>query len=166
MLDATGLQWCPHLHEQVLLFAIIGTGSPLESFMLQTLADSRVQMAATMLPRATGLGVTPLGGSASRAPTPRSWHLSPLHSEKTAPSGASTTDAAVAQSRTGKGTHDQGIGNSAHANTVAKKAENAAAQACSKALNAMRAHKAEAQEEADATYAGLVSVHARLRCTD
>ena len=54
----------------------------------------------------------------------------------------------------GNGTHGQGIGNDPHANTVAKKAEDAAAQARAKELKAMRAHKAKAQEEADATYAG------------
>ncbi len=59
----------------------------------------------------------------------------------------------MAPSRTGDGAHGQGISNDSHANTVAKKAKNAAAQACSKALKAMRADKAEAQEEADATYA-------------
>ena len=59
----------------------------------------------------------------------------------------------MAPSRTGKGTHDQGIGNSAHANTVAKKAESAAAQARATELKAMRAHKAKAQKKADAQYA-------------
>ncbi len=59
-----------------------------------------------------------------------------------------------------------GIGDNFHANTVATKAERAAAQARAAELEAMRAHKAKAQEEADATYAGLVSVHARLRWTD
>jgi hypothetical protein len=60
----------------------------------------------------------------------------------------------------GNGTHGQGIANCQgianypHANTVAKKAEDAAAQARAKALKAMRAHKAKAQEEADATYGG------------
>ena len=64
----------------------------------------------------------------------------------------------MAPSRTGKGRHGQGIGNNARANAVAKKAEGAAAHARSKELNAMRAHKAKAQREADATYA-------RSRCT-
>jgi hypothetical protein len=61
---------------------------------------------------------------------------------------------AVAPSRTGNGAHGQGIVNDPHANSVAVKAEDAAAQACAKELKAMRAHKANAQEEADATYAG------------
>jgi hypothetical protein len=72
----------------------------------------------------------------------------------------------VVPSLTGNGTHGQGIANDFHANTVAKKAEDAAAQALAAELKAMRAHKAKAQEEADATYAGLVPVHARLRWTD
>jgi hypothetical protein len=127
----------------------------------KALTDSRLQTAAAMLPRAAALGVTPLGGSASHASTPRSWHLSPLHSEKTAPSGASTTDVAVAPSRTGNSAHGQGIGNDPHANTVATKAEGAAAQACSKALKATRADKAEAQQEADVTYDTPFPMHAR-----
>ncbi len=57
-------------------------------------------------------------------------------------------------SLTFNGTHGEGIANDPLANTVAKKAEDAAAQARAKALKAMRAHKAEAQKEADATYAG------------
>ncbi len=64
------------------------------------------------------------------------------------------TDAAVVPSRAGNSAHGHGISDDPHASTVVKKAENAAAQACSKALKAMRAEKAEAQEEADATYAG------------
>ena len=64
----------------------------------------------------------------------------------------------MAPSQSGNGTHGQGIANDPHANTVAKKAEDAAAQARAKELKAMRAHKAKAQEEADATYAGSVSV--------
>jgi hypothetical protein len=60
----------------------------------------------------------------------------------------------VAPSLTGNCTHGQGIGNFTHANTVAKKAEDAAAQALAAELKAMRAHKAKVQEEADATYAG------------
>ena len=63
-------------------------------------------------------------------------------------------------SLTGNGTHGQGIANDPHASTVATKAEDAAAQARAKELKATRAHKAKAQEEADATYAGLVSVRA------
>ena len=90
----------------------------------------------------------------------------PLHSEKAAPSGASTTDAAVAPSLTGNGTHGHGISDDPHANTVVKKAENAAAQACSNALKAMRAHKAEAQEEADATYARSLCTRAFDALTD
>ncbi len=45
------------------------------------------------------------------------------------------------------------MSNNAHANAVAKKAEDAAAHARAKELKAMRAHKAKAQREADATYA-------------
>jgi len=60
----------------------------------------------------------------------------------------------VAPSRTDNSAHGQGIANDPHTNTVAKKAEDAAAQARAKELKAMRAHKANAQEEADATYAG------------
>ena len=60
----------------------------------------------------------------------------------------------MAPSRTGNGAHGQGIANDPHADTVAKKVEGAAAQALAKELNAMRAHKAKAQEEADAMYAG------------
>ena len=60
----------------------------------------------------------------------------------------------MAPSRTRKGAHSQGIANNAHANAVATKAEDAAAQTLAKELQAMRAHKANAQEEADATYAG------------
>ena len=66
----------------------------------------------------------------------------------------------MAPSRTGNSAHGQGIANDPHTNTVAKKAEDAAAQARAKELKATRAHKAKAQEEADATYAGLVSVRA------
>jgi hypothetical protein len=72
----------------------------------------------------------------------------------------------VAPSRTGKGTHDQGIGNSAHANTVAKKAENAAAQAGAKELNVMRADKAKAQREADARHARSLCMRAFDALTD
>ena len=56
-------------------------------------------------------------------------------------------------SQTGNSAHGQGIADDPHANAVAKKAEDAAAHAREKALKAMRAHKAKAQEEADATYA-------------
>jgi hypothetical protein len=84
----------------------------------------------------------------------RSRHLSPLHSEKAEPSGASTADAAVAPSHSGNGAHGQGIGDNVHANTVATKEEGAAAQAHAKQLKAMTSHKAMAQKEADATYAG------------
>ena len=55
----------------------------------------------------------------------------------------------MAPSLTGNGTHGQGI-----ANAVAKKAEDAAAQALAAELKAMRAHEAKAQSEADARYAG------------
>jgi hypothetical protein len=72
----------------------------------------------------------------------------------------------VAPSRTGNSTHGHGISDDPRANTVAKKAENAAAQACSKALKAMRADKAEAQEEADATYAGSLCTRAFDALTD
>ncbi len=64
----------------------------------------------------------------------------------------------MAPSQSGNSTHGQGIANGPHVNTVATKAEDAAAQARAKQLKAMRAHKATAQEEADATYA-------RSRCT-
>ena len=152
MLDVPGMPCLPHLHDQVLIFAIIGTGIPLGQFSCsKTLADSRLQMAAAMLPREKGLGAKPLGGSTPAHPL-RSRHLSPLHSEKAEPSGAS--DAAVAPSQTGKSRHGQGIGNDPHASTVAKKAEDAAAHALAAELKAMRADKAKAQMEADATYAG------------
>ena len=59
----------------------------------------------------------------------------------------------MAPSQIGKGSHGQGIGNNAHANTVAKKLEDAAAQALAKELKAMRAHIAKTQGEDDATYA-------------
>ncbi len=72
----------------------------------------------------------------------------------------------MAPSLTGNSARGHGIADDPRANAVAKKAEDAAAQACSNALKAMRAQKAKAQEEADATYAGLVSVHARLAWTD
>ncbi len=58
----------------------------------------------------------------------------------------------MAPSQTGKGRHGQGIGNNAHANGVARKAEDAAAQTLAKELKAMRADKAKAQREADVTY--------------
>jgi hypothetical protein len=95
------------------------------------------------------------GTRRSRLPRTHSTIMASKHlTEKAAPSGVSTTDAAVAPSRTGNSAHGQGISNDPHAITVAKKAEDAAAQACAKELKAMRAHKAKAQEEADATYAG------------
>ena len=90
----------------------------------------------------------------------------PTALRKDCASGASTTDAGVAPSRTGDSTHGHGISDDPRANTVAKKAENAAAQACSKALKAMRADKAEAQEEADATYAGSLCTRAFDALTD
>jgi hypothetical protein len=124
---------------------------------------TRLQMAAKMLPRATALGALPLGGLGLHAPTPPSRHLSPLHPEKTAPSGASSTDAAVAPSRTGNSAHGQGIANDPHGNTVAK---NAAAQAGAKELKAIRAHKAKAQREADARYARSLCMRAFDALTD
>ncbi len=70
-------------------------------------------------------------------------------------------------SLTGNGTHGHGISDDPHANTGVKKAENAAAaQACSNALKVMRADKAEAQEEADATYAGSLCTRAFDALTD
>jgi hypothetical protein len=73
----------------------------------------------------------------------------------------------VAPSRTGNSARSHGIADDPHANTVVKKAENAAAaQACSNALKAMRADKAEAQEEADATYAGSLCTRAFDALTD
>ena len=72
----------------------------------------------------------------------------------------------MAPSRTGNSAHGQGIGNSAPANTVATKAEDAAAQARAKALKAMRAHKAKAQSEADARYAHYLCMRAFDALTD
>ena len=72
----------------------------------------------------------------------------------------------MAPSRTGKGRHGQGIGNNAHAKAVAKKGEDATTHARAKELKAMRAHKAEAQEEADATYAGSLCTRAFDALTD
>ena len=125
-----------------------------------------LQMAATMVPRATALGALPLGGLDLHAPTPPSRHLSPLHSEKTAASGAGSTDAAVAPSRTGKGAHGHGIANNAHTNTVATEAEDAAAQARAKELKAMRAREVNAQSEADAMYARSLCTSAFDALTD
>jgi hypothetical protein len=126
-----------------------------------------LQMAATMLPtKPTALGALPLGGLDLHAPTPPSWHLSPLHSEKTAPSGEGSTDAAVAPSRTGNSAHGQGIANDPHTNTVAKKAEDAAAQARAKELKAMRAREAKTQSEADARYARSLCMRAFDAVTD
>jgi hypothetical protein len=60
MLDAGGWQWRADLHDQVLLFSIIGTGGPLGRFLLQSTCRFRLaQMAATMMPRVTALA---LGG--------------------------------------------------------------------------------------------------------
>ena len=123
-------------------------------------------MAATMLPRATALCALPVGGLDLHAPTPPSRHLSPLHSEKTAASGAGSTDAAPAPSRTGNSAHGHGIANDPHTNTVAKKAENAAAQAGVKELKAMRVGKAKAQSEADARYARSLCMRAFDALTD
>ena len=72
----------------------------------------------------------------------------------------------MAPSRTGKGRHGQGIGNNAHANAVAKKAEDAAAHARAKELKATRANKAKGQREADATYAGSLCTLAFDALTD
>jgi hypothetical protein len=110
-------------------------------------------MAATMLPRPTALIATPLGGSDCHAPHSDQDSVAHCVPTKTALSGAS--DAAVARSQTGKGTQGQGIGNNAHANTVATKAEDAAAQAPAKELKTMRADQAKAQREADTRYAGF-----------
>ena len=125
-----------------------------------------LQMAATMVPRATALGALPLGGLDLHAPTPPSRHLSPLHSEKTAASGAGSTDAAPAPSCTGNSAHGHGIANDPHTNTVAKKAEDAAAQAGAKELKAMRVRKAKAQSEADARYARSLCMRAFDALTD
>ena len=76
------------------------------------------------------------------------------------------TDAAVAPSQTGNGAHGQGIANDPHANTVAKKTEDAVAQACAKVLKAMRADKAKTQKEAGATYAGSLCTRAFDALTD
>ena len=76
------------------------------------------------------------------------------------------TDAAVVPSQTSNGAHGQGIANDPHANTATKKAQDAAAQARAKQLKAMRAHKAEAQKEADATYAGSLCTRAFDALTD
>ncbi len=59
----------------------------------------------------------------------------------------------MAPSRPGNGAHGQGIANDPHANTVAKKAEGAAAQVRAMEFEAMSAHETNAQMEADATYA-------------
>jgi hypothetical protein len=126
-----------------------------------------LQMAAILVPaKPTALGALPLGGLDLHAPTPPSRHLSPLHSEKTAASGAGSTDAAPAPSRTGKGRHGQGIANDPHTNAVAKKAEDAAAQAGAKELKAMRADKAKAQREADARHARSLCMRAVDALTD
>ena len=67
-------------------------------------------------------------------------------------------------SQTGNGAHGQGISNYPDANTVAKKAEDEAAQA--KELEAMRVDKAKAQNEADATYARSLCTSAFDALTD
>jgi hypothetical protein len=72
----------------------------------------------------------------------------------------------VAPSQTGNGAHGQGIANDPHANTGATKAQDAAAQVRAKELKAMRAHKATAQKEADATYAGSLCTRAFDAMTD
>ncbi len=72
----------------------------------------------------------------------------------------------MAPSQPGNGAHGHGIANDPHANTVATKAEDAAAQGRVKELKAMRAHKATAQQEADATYAGSLCTGASDALTD
>ena len=72
----------------------------------------------------------------------------------------------MAPSRTGNSTHGQGIANDPHANAVAKKVEDAAAQAVAKELKAMRAHKAKAQREAEAQYAASLCTRAFDALTD
>jgi hypothetical protein len=72
----------------------------------------------------------------------------------------------VAPSQSGNGAHGHGIANDPHANTVAKKAEDAAAQGRAKQLKVMRAHKATAQKEADATYARSLCTRASDALTD
>ena len=72
----------------------------------------------------------------------------------------------MAPSRTRKGAHSQGIANNAHANAVATKAEDAAAQTLAKELQAMRAHKAKAQREADARHARSLCMRAVDALTD
>jgi hypothetical protein len=113
-------------------------------------------MAATMFPRATALGAMPFGGE---TPT------LPLHDQaiKTAPPGASTT---VAPSRTGNGAHGQGLANDPRANTVATKAEEAAAQARANEQKTIRAHKAQAQSEGNAQYAGSGARAPEMHLTD
>ncbi len=71
----------------------------------------------------------------------------------------------MAPSRTGNGTHGQGIANDPHANTVAK-AEDAVAQPVAKELKAMRAHKAKAQREAEAQYAASLCTRVFDALTD
>ncbi len=66
----------------------------------------------------------------------------------------------MAPSQSGNGAHGQCIANDPHADTVAKKAEDAAAQAVAKELKAMRAHKA------DATYARSLCTRAFDALTD
>ena len=67
-LDVPGMPCLPHLHDQVLLFAIIGTGILLGQFSCsKTLGDARLQTVATVLPRAAALGATPPGGLDSPA---------------------------------------------------------------------------------------------------
>ncbi len=72
----------------------------------------------------------------------------------------------MAPSRTGNSAHGQGVANDPHANTVAKKAETAAAQAGAKELNVIRAHKAKAQREADARHARSLCMRAVDALTD
>ena len=72
----------------------------------------------------------------------------------------------MAPSRTGNSAHGQGIANDPHANTVAKKAEDAAAHALAAELKAMRAHEAKAQRDADARHAGSLCTRAFDALTD
>ena len=60
----------------------------------------------------------------------------------------------MAPSRTDNGAHGQGLANDPRANTVATKAEEAAAQARANEQKTIRAHKEQAQREANAQYAG------------
>ena len=104
-----------------------------------------------MLPRAAAFGTMPLGGETPTLTLPLNDQAIIIAPTKTAPPGASTT---VAPSRTGNGAHGRGLANDPRANTVATKAEEAAAQARANERKTIRAHKAPAQREANAQYAG------------